>query len=162
MKNREKCHDDWATPQPFYDRLNERFHFDFDPCPLNHDMSWDGLQVEWFKSNFINPPYNQASKEAFVLKALEESRKGKLCVLLLPVSTSTKLFHDIILPNATKIEFVRGRIPFMGQNAKGQWVNYSTTQRMKEEVIFYDGKAIPKYVRNAGQFDSLIVIFDGR
>jgi hypothetical protein len=50
--------------------------------------------------NFINPPYSRKLKEAFIRKALEESKKGKTCVLLLPVSTSTAIFHDVILPNA--------------------------------------------------------------
>ena len=51
-------------------------------------------------------------------KAIEESKKKKLCVLLLPVSTSTKLFHDFILPNAKKIIFVRGRIKFLGKKGE--------------------------------------------
>jgi len=25
---------EWPTPKSFYERLNEEFHFDFDPCPL--------------------------------------------------------------------------------------------------------------------------------
>jgi len=51
-------------------------------------------------------------KEAFVIKGIEESKKGKLCVFLLPVSTSTKLFHEYIKPNATEIEFLKGRVKF--------------------------------------------------
>ena len=36
MKNRNLNHsDNWATPKEFYDKLNEEFNFDFDPCPLN-------------------------------------------------------------------------------------------------------------------------------
>jgi hypothetical protein len=57
-----------------------------------------------------------------VLKAIEQAKKGKLCVLLLPVSTSTKLFHDHIKPNAKEIRFVRGRIAFCGVNTKGEYV----------------------------------------
>jgi hypothetical protein len=74
-------------------------------------------------SNFINPPYSRKLKTAFVLKAIEESKKGKLCVLLLPVSTSTILFHDYIKPNAKEIRFVRGRIAFDGINTKGEKSN---------------------------------------
>ena len=40
-------------------------------------------------------------------------------MLLLPVSTSTTLFHDYILPNAIEIRYVRGRIRFIGINTKG-------------------------------------------
>jgi len=140
MKNRNLNHsDNWATPPDFYEKLDAIYHFNFDPCPLNHNISeWDGLKIEYKERNYINPPYSRQLKEAFVYKAIEESKKGKLCVMLLPVSTSTKLFHDYILPNATKIEFVRGRIKFLGINTKG------------EES------------RGAGMHDSMIVIFDGR
>ena len=80
-------------------RLNQEFNFDFDPCPICFDEitpDKDGLLIEWGKRNFINPPYSRRLKEAFVKRAVEESDKGKLCVCLLPVSTSTALFHDVI------------------------------------------------------------------
>ena len=122
MKNRNLSHsDDWATPKAFFDELNAEFHFDFDPCPLKCE-SFDGLSVEWGKSNFVNPPYSRKLKEAFVKKAIEESRSGKRVVLLLPVSTSTRLFHDYIKPNAKEIRFIRGRIAFVGVNTKGNHV----------------------------------------
>lgn len=120
MKNgtvRNNSGDDWATPKDFYNKLDSIYHFDFDPCPYKADF--DGLKIEWGKSNFINPPYSKKLKEKFVHKAVEESRKGKLCVLLLPVSTSTKLFHEVILPNAKKITFVKGRLKFEQKNENG-------------------------------------------
>jgi hypothetical protein len=120
MKNRNLQHsDNWATPGDFYDALDAEFHFDHDPCPINGS---DGLEGEWGQSNYVNPPYSRKLKEAFVKKAIEEAKKGKTCVLLLPVSTSTKLFHDHILPNAKDIRFVRGRIAFSGFNTKGEYV----------------------------------------
>lgn len=131
---------DWKTPASFYQPLNEEFNFDFDPCPLRHDLTlWDGLNVAWGERNFINPPYERTMKEAFVKKALMEAQSGKLCVLLLPVSTSTKLFHEVILPNMTEIRFVKGRIKFEGYNTKGEFTH-----------------------KNVGVNDSMLVIFDGR
>jgi len=44
-------------PRDFYDKLNKEFNFDFDPCPLY--SNFNGLYVEWGRSNFINPPYNR-------------------------------------------------------------------------------------------------------
>lgn len=35
------------TPTGFYNQLNEEFHFDFDPCPLNPSPETDGLTVNW-------------------------------------------------------------------------------------------------------------------
>jgi site-specific DNA-methyltransferase (adenine-specific) len=116
MKNRKKEHDDWATPQEVYDILDNEFKFTFDPCPLNH--KFDGLKTDWSKSNFVNPPYSRELKEAFIKKAYEESLKGNTSVLLLPVSTSTKIFHEIIYPNA-EIRFWKGRIKFLGINGGG-------------------------------------------
>ena len=125
MKNRNLIHsDNWETPSYIYDELNNEFDFDFDPCPINHDISkWDGLKVEWGNRNFINPPYSRKLKEAFVKKAIEQSKKGKLCVLLLPVSTSTVLFHDYILPNKKEIRFIKGRVKFIGYNTYGEKVS---------------------------------------
>ena len=135
MKNRNLQHsDNWATPKELYDKLNAEFNFDFDPCPLN--STFDGLNCDWGKVNFINSPYSRKLKEAFVIKALEESIKGKLCVLLLPVSTSTKMFHKVILPNAKEIRFLEGRVRFLGINTKGEYVTNKTPMHDSMIVIF--------------------------
>jgi len=143
MKNRNISEsDNWATPKYFYDKLDSEFHFDFDPCPLNIGEitpDKDGLIIPWGKRNFINPPYSRRLKEKFIMRAIEESKKGALCVMLIPVSTSTAIFHDWIKPNASEIRFARGRIAFCGVNTKGE---YTET-----------GKPM---------HDSMIVIFDGR
>jgi site-specific DNA-methyltransferase (adenine-specific) len=140
MKNRNLAHsDNWATPSYVYDSLNKEFNFDFDPCPLNLGEITDendGLLIEWGNSNFINPPYSRGLKDAFVLKAIEESKKGKVCVMLLPVSTSTKLFHEHILPNADDIRFVKGRIKFLGINTKGEYVTNKAPMHDSMVVIF--------------------------
>lgn len=133
---RNNSGDDWKTPDDFYKKLDDVFHFDFDPCP--YQANFDGLSVEWGGVNFVNPPYSRRLKEAFVNKALEESRKGKVCVLLLPVSTSTALFHDVIKPNAKKIEFVRGRLKFEQRGSDGKF-----------------------YSKGRGQHDSMVVVFGG-
>lgn len=140
MKNRNLVHkDDWATPKQLYEELDKEFKFDFDPCPYKHSMDWNGLEIAWKNSNYVNPPYSRELKEAFVKKAIEESKQGKLCVMLLPVSTSTKLFHEVIKPHAKEIRFLKGRVRFMGVNTKGELVS-----------------------NKAGMHDSMIVVFDGR
>jgi site-specific DNA-methyltransferase (adenine-specific) len=126
MKDRALNHsDNWATPKSLYDELNREFNFDFDPCPLNDGEitpEIDGLIIEWGARNFINPPYSRKLKESFVKRAIEESKKGKLCVMLLPVSTSTVLFHEWVKPNAKEIRFLRGRVKFEGVNTFGERV----------------------------------------
>ena len=141
MKNRNQNHsDDWMTPPYFYNELNAEFDFDFDPCPFQHDVTlWDGLLVDWGQRNFVNPPYSKDLKAAFVKKAIEESRKGKLCVMLLPVSTSTILFHDHILPNQKEIRFIRRRIKYIGINTFGKFVE--TIPSMHDDmVVIFDGR----------------------
>jgi len=105
------------TPEDLYRQLDEEFHFDFDPCPVN--PTFDGLKVEWGKSNYVNPPYR--NKVPWILKAIEESRKGKTVVMLLPVDTSTSWFHDLILPNADEIRFIRGRLKFRPKGYPAQF-----------------------------------------
>jgi len=137
MKKRNLPHsDNWATPKALYDELNKEFDFDYDPCPLS---GTEGFTKQWGQRNYINPPYSRKLKDEFVRKAIEESKKGKLCVMLLPVSTSTKLFHEWIKPNAKEIRFLRGRVKFIGTNTKGERV---TTK--------------------AGMHDSMLVVFNGR
>lgn len=116
--------DNYATPPYFYNDLNVIHKFDFDPCPYNEDKitpETDGLLKDWGQSNFVNPPYSLKLKEAFVLKAIEEMKKGKKSVFLIPVSTSTKLFHKYIKPNAKSIDFVEGRIKFGKIDSNGNF-----------------------------------------
>lgn len=123
MKNRKKIHDDWATPDYILTYIKNKYFKGldfFDPCPLNSEF--DGLEIDWGVRNYINPPYERKCKEAFIRKAYQESLKGNHCVMLLPVSTSTNIFHDIILPNCN-IEFLHGRVKFIGINTNGEKVS---------------------------------------
>lgn len=140
MKNRNINHsDNWATPAYLYDELDREFNFDFDPCPLNEgeiEPQNDGLLIEWGMRNFINPPYSRKLKEMFVKRAIEFSRSGRLCVMLLPVSTSTALFHDYIQPNAQEIRFLRGRVRFEGVNTFGERVTGKPGMHDSMIVVF--------------------------
>lgn len=134
MKDRNLNHsDDWATPEYIYRPLMEEFNFDCDPCPLRAEF--DGLEIEWGQRSFINPPYSRKLKEAFIRKAYAESRKGKLCVMLLPVSTSTKIFHEVIYPHA-EIRFLKGRVKFEGVNTFGEKVSNKCGMHDSCLVIF--------------------------
>lgn len=133
MKHRLPIHDNWATPQWLLDSIKSEFGEFFDPCPLNADF--DGLAIEWQQVNYINPPYNRKVKEEFIRKAFAEYTKGKTCVMLLPVSTSTRIFHEIIYPFA-QIRFLKGRVKFIGVNSAGQLVSNKAGQHDSMLVIF--------------------------
>lgn len=138
MKNRNIKHsNDWKTPDDFKLSLSKEFWNMFDPCPFQHNLEeWDWLKIEWEDVNFVNPPYSLDLKTAFVKKAIEESKKWKTCVMLLPVSTSTKLFHEYILPNTKEIRFIKGRIKFSWWNTKWEWVENKCWMHDSMIVIF--------------------------
>lgn len=119
---------EWATPQDFFDKLNEEFHFTLDPCAddLNHKCDkyytkeQDGLKQDWSGERvFCNPPYGRDVPK-WVSKCFHEVYSGKcrLAVMLLPVRTDTRWFHDYIYHRA-EIRFVCGRLKFgnIGQPA---------------------------------------------
>ncbi len=135
-KQNGSANDDWATPDYILEDIKKEFGKFFDPCPLKHDLSkWDGLKREWGYINFINPPYNNKDKVAFIRKAYEESLKGKTCILLIPVTTEIPIFHELILPHA-EIRFIKGRVKFKGHNSKGEYTEKGTGQSGSMFVIF--------------------------
>lgn len=101
--------DRWATPTEVYNALNEEFRFTFDPCPL--DGEGDGLAplfCQWAGHRvFCNPPYGPKLGEW-----LKRWREAELAVYLIPARTDTRWFHDICLPHAKEIRFIRGRLKF--------------------------------------------------
>ena len=110
----------WSTPQEFYNKLNEEFNFNLDPCASNENHKCDkyftminnGLKQDWkgYKV-FCNPPYGRKIKE-WVKKCYEESLKpNTTIVMLIPSRTDTSYFHDYIYGKA-EIRFVRGRLKF--------------------------------------------------
>lgn len=105
--------DNYPTPKKLYDELDQEFHFDHDPCPLNPPglRDVDGLG-DWGHSNYVNPPYS--NKRPWIKKAIEEQARGNLTVMLLPADTSCNWFHDMVMPHA-EVRFIRGRVSF---NAK--------------------------------------------
>ena len=52
---------DWATPEWLYKKLDEEFHFDFDPCPLyGAQGDTDGLSIEWGGGDLLQPTIRQS------------------------------------------------------------------------------------------------------
>lgn len=99
----------WLTPPDLYDALSAEFGpFDFDPCPFPKPDDFDGLTCEWGERNYVNPPFgsimHQGRKKgptAWVRKAIEEYKKGKLVVLVYPVDKwILMLLKEIVGENA--------------------------------------------------------------
>lgn len=95
--------DSVATPSVLYKLLDEEFKFDYDPCPLNPDF--DGLKTEWKQSNYINPPYSKI--KPWIVKTVEEFKKDKKCVVLIPLRPNLNYWFQYIYPNCTEIRFIQ-------------------------------------------------------
>ena len=111
--------DEWATPIIFYQELNNKYHFNLDPCASNENHKCElyftkqqnGLNQDWTgKRVFCNPPYGRQISQ-WVKKAYEENKKGSFIVMLLPARTDTKWFHNYIY-NIHEIIFLKGRLKF--------------------------------------------------
>lgn len=114
--------DDWETPQDFFDKLNEQYHFTLDPCSSgantkckkHYTAKDNGLEQDWGgEIVFCNPPYSRkGGQDLWVKKCYEESLKPNTTVVaLLPARTDTKRFHQYILGKA-EIIWIEGRLIF--------------------------------------------------
>jgi site-specific DNA-methyltransferase (adenine-specific) len=111
---------EWETPPEFYDKLNNRFKFTLDPCcthlnnkcKKHYTIEEDGLSQSWANETvFVNPPYGDIGK--WVKKAYDESTQSNaVVVMLIPVRTDTKYWHDYIMKGASQVYFVKGRLKF--------------------------------------------------
>ena len=109
---------EWSTPQDFFDKLNDEFHFTLDVCatPENakcehyYTKEQDGLSQPWTGTVWCNPPYGRGITEKWVKKA---SETDTTVVMLLPARTDVQWFHDYIYHKA-EIRFIKGRLKFGG------------------------------------------------
>ena len=113
--------DNWATPQYFFDKLDDEFIFTLDPCAddQNHKCfkyftkEQDGLAQDWSGERvFCNPPHGKVIKK-WVEKCFKEVYAGnaQIAVMLLPARTDTRWFHDFIYHKA-EVRFIQGRLKF--------------------------------------------------
>jgi len=130
--------DEHGTPQDLYDKLNEIYHFELDPCctvenqkapygcgiDVKEDVfmggaihiAADGLAADWSNSRvFVNPPYSNT--KIWVEKSIYEVMHNDcpLVVMLLPSRTGMKWFTQLVLPYYKKLIFIQGRLKFEGQ-----------------------------------------------
>jgi len=105
-----KKSDNWKTPQIIYKRFMDLGYFD--PCPYNSEF--DGLKIDWKEKNFVNPPYSKI--KYFVDKAIEEHKKGKTVVMLIPFRSDTKYFRKLV-DYGCDICCITGRLHFNNGNS---------------------------------------------
>ena len=108
LEQREKErpeHGYWIIPPEIHEPLNKEFNFKFDPCPNPKPKLFNGLEFDWKKSNWVNPPFWAgitywvnppfwAGITYWVNKAIEEQKKGNTSVLILPLDNWVKKLFD--------------------------------------------------------------------
>ena len=113
---------EYSTPWEIVEPLKKEFGIEFDICAskennkslLYFNKKDDCLTKDWSKINgniWMNPPWGKEMQK-FVRKALEESKKGKTIVCLLPVRSNTKWWHETIIDTKAEVRFLRGEIKF--------------------------------------------------
>ena len=134
---------EWETPQDFFNKLNKKFKFTLDPCSTHDNRKckkyytiWDnGLSRSWKNERvFVNPPYSDVGK--WVKKSYEESTEnGATVALLIPARTDTKYWHDYVMPSASVVYFVKGRLKFVNNSD----TNESNSAPFPSAVIVFGG-----------------------
>lgn len=112
-----KKSDSNATPKWLYDTLDKEFQFTFDPCPL--EPTFNGLEVPWKESNFVNPPFSDIG--TWVEKAVHEHFKkegatGK-SVFLIPFRPHTKYWR-MVFDYSSEVRVLTEQIRFDGYDTK--------------------------------------------
>lgn len=108
----------WLTPPELYKKLDEEFHFTFDPCPHPCPGGYNSLVLPWGRMNYCNPPFrktdgNVDGPTAFVHKAIVEQKKGNSTVLLIPAQS----YINILLEAGAELR-PAGRTRFLEVDTK--------------------------------------------
>lgn len=88
----------WSTPQDFFDKLNDEFHFDLDACaiPSNakcerfYSPEQDGLSQPWTGNVWCNPPYGKDISKWIAKAQNEIKQNANVIVLLVHARTDTR------------------------------------------------------------------------
>ena len=113
---------DWNTPPKYVKLITEFFgEIDLDPCSnefstisskIKYELPINGLNESWdYKHIYVNPPYgrNKGSKISiydWIEKGVESYNNGSELLYLIPVSTNTSHFKELIFKHAKGICFL--------------------------------------------------------
>ena len=71
----------------------------------------DGLRAQWRGPVLLNPPFGGSRVTAWLHKAWDHSADAPV-IALLPARVDTKLWHNLIWPEAAAIAWIEGRLTF--------------------------------------------------
>lgn len=115
----------WATPLDFYRMCHAEFDFDCDVAALAGSAKaeqWfgpdhpelgrrDAFANDWHGRCWMNPPYGRTIG-TWMAKAAASAVDGATVVCLVPARTDTAWWHDHVMPYASEVRLVRGRLKF--------------------------------------------------
>ncbi len=110
--------DMWATPQDFFNKLNSVFRFETDVCAIADNAKCDkyytpddnGLDIEWFGTCWMNPPYGRGI-DKWIEKAYRSAKEnGATVVCLVPARVDTRWWHNYCAKG--EVHFIKGRLKF--------------------------------------------------
>jgi len=115
--------DEWQTPQWLFDKLNKQYSFTLDCCTNgknNKCISWTSNFEMWVSAGinhtcWMNPPFSIAWK---MFKHFFKVVKQGVCIYRCD-NMETKIWQEVILPNATWIFIPNKRIAYEGMEGKG-------------------------------------------
>jgi len=121
-KGNTPLRDEWETPQKLFDTLNDQYKFRFDCCANeNNHKTWkysdNFLDIINTKKRlcWMNPPFSKAYKmfECF-FKIVNKGVAIYRCD-----NMETKIWQELIFPNATWVFIPNRRIAYEGMEGNG-------------------------------------------
>lgn len=113
---------EWETPPELFAQLDREFGgFLLDAaasdsnalCKKYFTVKQNGLAKPWPRGSvYVNPPYGKGVIGPWVDKAYTQSRLGSTVVMLLPFRSDTKWIHNVVVPHAKEIRFIKGRLRY--------------------------------------------------
>jgi len=133
----ERCHGVKFTLDAAASEQNKK-------APSFIDSEMNTFETEWSGTVWLNPPYGKKLPK-FLHRVIEVRKYCEFIAVLVPARTDTKWFHELVIPYANEIVFIKGRLnhhhpsarhngnsPFASMvliyKPKNHWLKFSTLE----------------------------------
>lgn len=120
--------DEWETPQWLFNTLNSQYNFDIDCCASERNKKCNNYKSKFetsclyppdlklnYKVGWMNPPFSKATEMFKTFFSII----GKGVAIYRCDNMETKIWQEIIFPNATWIFIPDKRIAYEGMEGSG-------------------------------------------
>lgn len=158
---------DWNTPPKYVKLINEFFgEIDLDPCSneyslinskIKYLLPTDGLKESWnYNKIFVNPPYGRVKGGStsiydWIKRGVDAYYNGSEIIYLIPVSTNTSYFKELIFIHASGICFLNDtRLKFWSEGKEDKkgapmaccFIYFGNNYQKFEESFSASGKCL--------------------